>query len=322
MTKIGEIVLPEGAGLSPMAGVTDAAMRRMCFENGCAWAVSEMLSAKGFVYNPANRNAQDLIRRLPGEGLAGLQLFGREPEWIARAAQMLEGAGFAFFDLNFGCPAPKIVGNGEGSALMKEPERIGRIARALVGATRLPVTAKIRSGWDASSQNAVEVARILEDAGVQAIAVHARTRSQFYSGRADWSVIRSVKRAVRIPVFGNGDVFSGADALRMLEETGCDRVLVGRGAQGNPWIFREILCALDGRPFQAPDFDGRMRAAQRHFAWALELYGERKGLLEMRKHIAWYISGIPGAARLRDRVNALDTPEAVQEALFDFFGKS
>ena len=310
-------MLPPGAGLSPMAGVTDAAFRTLCFEKGCAWAVSEMLSAKGWLFSRGkNETERQLLARFPGEGVGGLQLFGKEPDKIARAARELgQGAGYQFIDLNFGCPAPKIVGNGEGSALMRRPEEIGQIVRRAVEESPLPVTAKIRAGWTAEEINAVEVARICEEAGARAIAVHARTRDQFYAGRADWSVIREVKRAVSIPVFGNGDIASGEDALRMLEETGCDRVLVGRAAQGNPWIFSEINAALCARPYARPEFSERMETALRHFELAQTLYGPRRGLLEMRKHIAWYISGVRGAARLRETVNSLEHPDQVREFL-------
>ena len=219
-------------GLAPMAGVTDAATRVLCFEQGAAWAVSEMLSAKGWVFSGRkNRNAAELLTRFPGEGATGLQLFGREPEYVARAAKELEGEGFAFIDLNFGCPAPKIVGNGEGSALMREPKLLGEVVRAAVRATKLPVTAKIRAGWDASSVNAAEVARICECEGARAVAVHARTRDQFYAGHADWRVIAEVVRAVAIPVLGNGDVRHG------------------RGCQTH--VGRNRLRARDGRPRRA-----------------------------------------------------------------------
>lgn len=308
-------------GLAPMAGVTDAATRVMCFEQGADWAVSEMLSAKGWVFSGRrNRNAAELLTRFPGEGATGLQLFGREPEYIARAAKALEGEGFAFIDLNFGCPAPKIVGNGEGSALMREPKLLGEVVRAAVRATKLPVTAKIRAGWDASSVNAAEVARICEGEGARAVAVHARTRDQFYAGRADWHIIAEVVRAVDIPVLGNGDVRTGADARRMLEETGCAHVMVGRAAQGNPWVFAEIRAALEGKPWTPPTLQERMRTALRHLDMALKLYGEQKGVLEMRKHVAWYITGVPGAARLRERVNALSDAEAVRALLQEYAG--
>ena len=322
MFSIRELLDAEGAGLAPMAGVTDAAMRLMCREQGAAWAVSEMLSAKGWVFSGGrNRNANDLLKRLPGEGVAGLQLFGSDPEYISQAARELEDRGFQFFDLNFGCPAPKITGNGEGSAMMREPAKIGRVVRALADATRLPVTAKIRSGWDEESINAVEVARICEDNGAQAIAVHARTRMQQYAGRADWSVIRDVKRAVSVPVFGNGDVRGGEDAVRMMDETGCDAVIVGRAAQGNPWIFREIAAALRGESVEPPAAHERVDAVIRHFELESALYGEKLAVLQMRKHIAWYVHGMRGASRFRETINALGSAGEVLGALRDFAGE-
>ena len=317
--RLGNIELPLGAGLSPMAGVTDAAMRLLCAQQGAAWSVSEMLSAKGWIYSQGkNREAQELLARLPGEGVGGLQLFGREPELMAEAARLLADRGFDFYDLNFGCPAPKITGNGEGSALMREPERIGRIVRAVADAADRPVTVKIRAGWDAESVNAVEVAQICEQAGAAAIAVHGRTRVQQYAGQADWGVIREVKRSVSVPVLGNGDVRGGADALRMLDETGCDGVLVGRAAQGNPWIFREIRAAMAGEEIPPVTNRERIDTALRHFDLELELHGERGGLLEMRKHIAWYAHGMRGAAKFRERVNRLERPDEVRAALREF----
>lgn len=307
------------AGLAPMAGVTDAAMRLLCGELGARWTVSEMLSAKGWIYSRGqNRNAQELLTRLPGEGVGGLQLFGREPDYVAHAAQELENAGFQFIDLNFGCPAPKIAGSGEGSALMKEPELLGRIVQAVVNSTVLPVSAKIRAGWDETCINAPEIAKICEDNGARAITVHARTRTQYYAGKADWSVIRRVKQAVSIPVFGNGDIFSGADAARMLDETGCDAVVVGRGAQGNPWIFREIAAVLECREPEEVTPQMRIATAKRHFEMEIQLHGPRQGLLEMRKHIAWYVHGLRDAARFRQIVNTLETPEDVLDALDGF----
>ena len=317
--RIGEIEISRGAGLAPMAGVTDAAMRLLCQEQGAAWAVSEMLSAKGWIYSQGkNRNAVELLQRLPGEGVAGLQLFGREPDYIAQAAQRLEPIGFQFIDLNFGCPAPKITGNGEGSAMMREPELIGRVTAAAVRATRLPVTVKIRAGWDETCINAPEVAQICEQAGAKAVAVHARTRMQQYAGRADWSIIREVKQHVSIPVLGNGDIRSGADAVRMIDETGCDGVIVGRAAQGNPWIFGEIRAAILGGEWQPPTARDRVEMALRHFDLEVRLHGDKRGLLEMRKHIAWYVAGLPGASKFRENINTLSGAEAVKDALRAF----
>lgn len=321
--RIGGLELGVGAGLSPMAGVTDAAMRLLCHEQGAAWSVSEMLSAKGWIYSQGkNKVAQELITRIPGEGIAALQLFGREPDYMAEAARRLEGAGFDFFDINFGCPAPKIAGNGEGSALMKEPELIGRIVRAVADATRLPVTAKIRAGWDENSINAVEVAKICEQAGAAAIAVHGRTRMQQYSGRADWKIIGEVKKAVSVPVLGNGDVKCGQDALRMLDETGCDGVLIARGAQGNPWLFREVKAAMEGK--DCPVITGRERVemALRHLDLEVQLHGERGGVLEMRKHIAWYVAGMRDSAQFRQKVNLLSGADNVRNALHEFLRES
>ena len=320
MKKLTDVLnFAAGAGLAPMAGVTDAAMRLLCHEQGAAWSVSEMLSAKGWVFSGGrNTNALDLLKRLPGEGVAGLQLFGSDPSYIAEAARQLEDLGFQFFDLNFGCPAPKITGNGEGSAMMRAPERIGEVVRAISDATKLPVTAKIRSGWDADNANAVLVAKICEDNGAQAVAVHARTRDQQYSGHADWRVIRDVKQAVSIPVFGNGDVRCGADAVRMMEETGCDAVIVGRAAQGNPWIFREIKAALRGETIQPPTPGERVRMAARHFELEQTLFGEKLAVLQMRKHIAWYVHGMKDASRFRVRVNQMNSAAEVLAALEEF----
>ena len=317
--QIKDLLNIKGAGLAPMAGVTDAAMRLLCHEQGSAWAVSEMLSAKGWVFSKGkNVNALDLLARLPGEGFAGLQLFGREPEYMARAAAELSERGFQFFDVNFGCPAPKITGNGEGSALMREPEQVAKVVNALVKATDKPVTVKIRSGWDENSINAPEIARICEDNGAQAIAVHARTRMQQYAGQADWSVIREVKKAVSVPVFGNGDVRSGQDAVRMMDETGCDGVIIGRAAEGNPWIFRETAAAMQGQDIQPPTPQERVDMALKHFGLEIELYGQRKALLEMRKHIAWYVFGMRGASRFREKINTMEDAGQAQDALREF----
>ena len=312
-------VLPKGAFLMPMAGVTDAVMRLLCYEMGAGFAVSEMLSAKGWIYsNGENANAKDLIRRLPGEGAGALQIFGRDPELMAEAARRLEGVGFEAIDINFGCPMPKITGNGEGSALMKEPAQMGRIVSAVARSVSIPVTCKMRSGWDAEHINAPECARICEDAGAGAVTVHARTRDQLYAGKADPEVIRRVRLAVSIPVIANGDVASAAQAQEMTRATGCAAVGVGRAARGDPWIFREILAAQEGREFQRPTDAERMDTAIRHFDMAADFYGKRRGMLEMRKHLAWYTAGMRDAARLRSGINRTNEPEEVRRMICAF----
>ena len=316
--RIGTIELPEGAALAPMAGVTDAAMRLMCAREGCAWSVSEMLSAKGYLYSPDNYAHRVILTRFPGEGIAGLQLFGSDEAVLSEAVRRLNDAPYDFFDFNMGCPARKIVANGEGSALMREPARAGRLIAAMVKAAAKPVTVKIRAGWDAEHINAVEAARIAEDAGAAAITVHPRTRDQMYLGRSDWSVIRAVKNAVRIPVIGNGDVVSGADAVRMKAETGCDAVMIARAAEGNPWIFREALCALRGEEYAPLDVETRVKAALVHLDMQCAWRGERYAVPEMRKHVAWYLAGTPGSGILRARVNQMTTHEEVRASLIEY----
>ena len=323
--KITDIDFRHGAGLAPMAGVTDLPMRLLCREQGAAWSVSEMLSAKGFMHTGLNhRVTKELTVRAPQEGISALQLFGREPDIMAEAARQLQHIGYMFLDVNMGCPAHKIVGNGEGSALMKEPERAAECIRAMVNAVDCPVTVKIRAGWDEGSINAPEMAKMLEQAGAAAITVHGRTRTQFYAGHADWSIIRKVKQAVTVPVFGNGDITCGGDAIRMLDETGCDGVMVGRAAQGNPWIFRDIACALNGVAFEKPTIRERVEMAIRHMDMESALRGENRAMLEMRKHVAWYMAGERGCGKLRERVNTLNDAQQVREALCDYleeFGK-
>ena len=313
--RIGTIGLPEGAALAPMAGVTDATMRLMCAREGCAWSVSEMLSAKGYLYSPDNYAHRVILTRFPGEGIACLQLFGSDEAVLSEAVRRLNDAPYDFFDFNMGCPARKIVANGEGSALMREPARAGRLIAAMVKAAAKPVTVKIRAGWDAEHINAVEVAQIAEDAGAAAITVHPRTRDQLYLGRSDWNVIRAVKRAVRIPVIGNGDVVSGAGAVRMKAETGCDAVAIGRGAQGNPWLFREILAAEKGEPFEKPTVRERVEMALRHARMQAEYIGGEQAAKEMRKHVAWTMQGMPGCARLREAVNNTQSLEEMARVL-------
>lgn len=311
-------MLPEGAALAPMAGVTDASMRLLCAEMGCAWAVSEMLSAKGYIYSPESRAHQELLERFDGEGILGLQLFGSDPEMISEAARRLEDKPFAFFDFNIGCPAHKIVGNGEGSALMRDPVLVGRIVNAFSKAVKKPVTVKIRAGWDEAHKNAVEIARICEDNGACAVTVHPRTREQFYLGKSDWTIIRDVKQAVKIPVIGNGDIACWADAKRMLSETGCDGVMVARAAEGNPWIFREVACGLKGEEYIPPTVEDRVNMALRHLDMHVAWRGEKYAIPEMRKHVAWYLQGTPMSGKLRAKVNTMLTLEEVKDALNEY----
>ena len=314
--RIGNIEIGRGAVLAPMAGVTDACFRPLCFEQGAAMAVSEMVSANGYLHmNRNDRAVRALLAHGEGEGCCGLQLFGHEPDVMAEAANQLQDAGFDFLDINMGCPTHKIVANGDGSALMKDPAHCGRITAALVRRSKLPVTVKIRAGWDEESVNAPQVARICADAGASAITVHGRTRTQFYAGSADWDTIAQVVRAVDVPVIGNGDVRCGADALRMLDQTGCAAVAVGRGAQGNPWIFRDILCALEGEAFELPSLEARVRMALRHMDMMRLARSERSATLEMRKHIAWYLQGARGCAQMRGQINSMATLGEVREAL-------
>lgn len=310
--------MPMGAALAPMAGVTDASMRLLCAEMGCAWAVSEMLSAKGYLYSPDSRAHEDILESFEGEGILGLQLFGSDPEMVSEAAKRLEDRPFAFFDFNIGCPAHKIVQNGEGSALMRNPELVGKLVYALSRAVKKPVTVKIRAGWDDGHRNASEIARICEDNGACAVTVHPRTREQFYSGTSDWRIIGEVKNAVRIPVIGNGDIRSGEDAKRMMDETGCDGIMVARAAEGNPWIFKEILAHLKGESYTPPTIEDRVNMALRHLDMHVTWRGEKYAIPQMRKHVAWYLQGTPMSGKLRARVNTMLTHEEVRQALYEY----
>ncbi|MBQ5954534.1 MAG: tRNA dihydrouridine synthase DusB [Firmicutes bacterium] len=307
MVTISNIELKDRFVLAPLAGITDGAFRRICFQMGAAMACSEMVSAKGLFYG--DKKTGKLLEILPGEGPVGYQIFGHEPDIMAFAARELEKYDNAFLDINMGCPVPKIVKNHEGSYLMKDPDLCFDLVQACVKNTAKPVTVKIRAGWDTDHINAAEVAGACESAGAAAVAVHGRTREQYYSGKADWSVIAAVKRAVsRIPVIGNGDVMSRADGIRMMEETGCDLVMIGRGALGNPWIFDKDH---EGRP--SPE---ELKAVMlRHLTDTAELKGDHIAVLEMRKHVGWYLKGRPGAAAFRDQVNRIDDLEELKNAI-------
>ena len=307
MVTIGKVELKDRFVLAPLAGITDGAFRRICFQMGAAMACSEMVSAKGLFYG--DKKIGKLLEILPGEGPVGYQIFGHEPDIMAFAARELEKYDNAFLDINMGCPVPKIVKNHEGSYLMKDPDLCFDLVQACVKNTAKPVTVKIRAGWDTDHINAAEVAGACESAGAAAVAVHGRTREQYYSGKADWSVIAAVKRAVsRIPVIGNGDVMNRGDGIRMMEETGCDLVMIGRGALGNPWIFDKDH---EGRP--SPE---ELKAVMlRHLTDTAELKGDHIAVLEMRKHVGWYLKGRPGAAAFRDQVNRIDDLEELKNAI-------
>ena len=312
--KIGDINLESPFLLAPLAGITDAPMRRICSMQGAAMVYSEMISAKGLWYR--DKNTERLLYMYEDEGPVALQLFGSEPEIMSFAAAKLEERRNVILDVNMGCPVPKVVKNGEGSALLKNPELAGRIIEAMVKETGKPVTAKIRMGWDESSVNAVEVAKILEQAGASAVAVHGRTREQYYTGKADWDIIREVKQAVKIPVIGNGDIFSGRDALDMIEQTGCDFVMIARGALGNPWIFAEAKALWEGKePPKAPDAREKREMLEKHFCALLELKGEYAAVREMRKHIGWYLKGMPGAAAMRREINQITDAQELRDKL-------
>ena len=312
--KIGTVELENNVILGPMAGVTDLPFRLLCRERGAGLVCMEMVSAKAVFYG--NRNTKELLQVNPGERPVSLQLFGSDPEILSDIAARLEEGPYDLFDLNMGCPVPKVVKNGEGSALMKDPKLVERILSSMVRALKKPVTVKIRKGFNDESVNAVEIARIAEGCGAAAVAVHGRTREQYYSGKADWEIIRQVKEAVSIPVIGNGDVDSPEAAKRMLAETGCDGVMVARGAKGNPWIFKRITEYLEtGRIPPKPSREEVKAMMLRHGEMMVEFKGEAAAMREMRKHVAWYTAGWPHSAALRNDINAVETMEALRELI-------
>ena len=312
--KIGNVELENRYILGPMAGVTDLPFRLLCREQGAGLLCMEMVSAKAIYYN--NRNTESLLEIHPDEQPVSLQLFGSDPAIMSEMAKRIEERPFAILDINMGCPVPKVVKNGEGSALMKNPKLVYEIVSAIVKAISKPVTVKIRKGFDDDHVNAVEIAKIIEEAGAAAVAVHGRTREQYYSGKADWDIIRQVKEAVSIPVIGNGDVTSPPRADELVKQTGCDGIMIARGAQGNPWIFSEMIHWEEtGELPPRPDKDEVREMMLRHARLQLEYKGEFSGIREMRKHVAWYTKGLKGAARLREKVNAVESLEELENLL-------
>jgi len=315
--KIGNVELDNNLILAPMAGVTDLPFRLLCKEQGAALCCMEMVSAKGIYYN--NKNTETLLTVDERERPVSLQLFGSDPDIMAAMAAKIEHRNFDILDINMGCPVPKVVNNGDGSALMKNPVLAGKIIEGMVKAIGKPVTVKIRKGFDEEHVNAVELAHVAQESGAAAIAVHGRTREQYYSGKADWSIIAAVKEAVSIPVIGNGDILDAKDVIAMKEQTNCDGFMIGRGAQGNPWIFHQILHYFEtGELIGKPPMEEMVKTMLRHAKLQMEFKGDYLGIREMRKHAAWYTAGYKGASKLRGQINDVETYQQLEE-IFERF---
>ncbi len=315
---IGNVVLDNNVILAPMAGVTDLPFRLLCKEQGAGLICMEMVSAKAIYYN--NKNTEELMEIHPDERPVSLQLFGSDADIISEMAKRIEERPFAILDINMGCPVPKVVNNGEGSALMKNPKLVEEILSKLVKATSKPVTVKIRKGFNEENVNAVEIAKIAESCGVAAVAVHGRTREQYYSGKADWDIIRQVKETVKIPVIGNGDVVDALSAKALQEQTGCDGIMIGRAAQGNPWIFHEVTTFLEtGEIPEKPTPEQVREVIIRHAKLQLQYKGEYTGVREMRKHLSWYTTGYPNSARFRQMINTMESMDELIKSVEDIF---
>lgn len=317
--KIGSVQLENPVISAPMAGITDKAYRLLAKEAGCGLVCTEMVSDQALLYGNVKTGA---IHNISGESRpVSIQIFGSDPVYMAGAAEIVESSGASLIDINMGCPTPKIVRNGEGSALMKDPQKAAAIVKSVVARVQVPVTVKMRKGWDEKSVNVVELARAVVDAGAAAVTVHGRTRSQFYSGKADWGAIAAVKQAVKVPVIGNGDIWAPADAQAMMEQTGCDAVMIGRAALGNPWIFSRTVHFLKyAELLPEPKPEERVAMAQRHLDLMVQFKGERVAVWEMRKHAAWYTRGLRGSARLRDLINKAKSRDEIS-SIFNLMGE-
>lgn len=316
MKEIKEVLKNNCIFLAPLAGVTDVTFRALCKSMGAGLTFTEMVSAKGLHFR--SKNTAALVKISEEEGSAAVQIFGCEPQIMAeQAAKLAEDERVILIDINMGCPAPKITGNGEGSALMKNPELAGQIVKSVSSATKKPISVKFRKGWDERSVNAVDFAKRMEQEGAAMLSVHGRTREQQYSGKADWDIIAKVKESVGVPVIGNGDVHSPGDAFKMIEQTGCDGVMVARGALGNPWIFKNIAALASGRPLYEPSPEERVKMALYHAKRLMEEKGDR-AVIEMRKHIAWYMTDCYGAAKVRAEVNGCASFEELEHILNNY----
>ncbi|MEG1285023.1 MAG: tRNA dihydrouridine synthase DusB [Romboutsia sp.] len=315
--KIGNVKLKDKVFLSPMAGVTDLPFRLMCKEQDCALLYTEMVNAKALCYD--DENTKKMLKIEYEEHPVAVQIFGSDPTFMGRAAEIMNDYPNEILDINMGCPAPKVIKNGDGSALMRNPKLAEEVLTAVVKNSKKPVTLKIRKGWDDNCINAVEIAKIAESCGVSALAIHGRTREQYYSGKADWDIIKDIKDSISIPVIGNGDVFEVEDAINMLDKTNCDAIMIGRGAQGNPWIFKRINHYMaTGEILPEPTVEEKINTALRHLKLAVEEHGEYIAVREMRKHIAWYLKGLRNSARTRDEVNKIESYDGVVSKLRNY----
>lgn len=315
--KIGNVELKNKVFLSPMAGVTDLPFRLICKEQNCGMLYTEMINGKALCYY--DENTKKMLKIEDEEHPVAVQIFGSDPEFMGRAAEIMNAYPNEILDINMGCPAPKVVKNGDGSALMRNPKLAEEVLKSVVKNSTKPVTLKIRKGWDDNSVNAVEIAKIAEASGISALAIHGRTREQYYSGKADWDIITEIKNAINIPVIGNGDVFTVEDARNMLDKTGCDAIMIGRGAQGNPWIFKRINHYMEtGEILPEPTLEEKINTAVKHLNLAVREHGEYVAVREMRKHIAWYLKGLKGSAKVRDEINKITSYEEVVSRLNEY----